>query len=134
MGVCCFFYRIDSLCRLESLYASESYAEIATILKTTFGYNGNFPTAGRVGRPAQLAMLMHSLWYLDRTQCFVWTEVCLGECVSHLVKPDRDRIKWEQVLNKCIAILCEIIKGETVCIGEREIGDCFDVAANMWVL
>lgn len=122
MVLCSFVYRIDSLCRLESLYASESYSEITTILKTTFDYNDNFPTAGRVGRPAQLAMLMHSFWYLDRTQCFVWTEVCLCECVSHLIKPAQDQVKWEQVLNKCVAILCEIIKAETVCIGEKKKG------------
>jgi hypothetical protein len=70
-----------------------------------------------MGRPAQLAMLLHSLWYTDLTECFVWTEECLYEALSHFLKPTTDSDKWEKVVEKCLAFFQEIIKMETVGVG-----------------
>lgn len=71
-----------------------------------------------MGRPAQLGMLLHSLWYTDITDCFVWTEECLFESLGHFVKPAKDGDKWEMVIEKCLGIFLEIIKMETVSIGK----------------
>jgi hypothetical protein len=59
-------------------------------------------------------MLLHSLWYTDLTECFVWTEECLYEALSHFLKPTTDSDKWEKVVEKCLAFFQEIIKMETV--------------------
>lgn len=112
-----FYYRIDSLSRLDQLFHSKHYTEVAEILKTTFVCIGGPPTCGRMGRPAQLGMLMDSLWYTDQKECFIWTEKCLRETVEHFIKPQKERLKWELVLKKCLEILNLIIKEETVSIG-----------------
>ncbi|EFA00717.1 hypothetical protein TcasGA2_TC003597 [Tribolium castaneum] len=105
---------ITSLNCIETLYNSEKYREVAEILKLTFNSSGNHPTCGKMGRPAQLAMLMHSLWFTDLTECFVWTEECLYEALTHFLKPTRDADKWEKIVEKCLAFFQEIIKMETV--------------------
>ncbi|XP_063910388.1 calcineurin-binding protein cabin-1-like isoform X2 [Zophobas morio] len=105
---------ITSLNCIEELYNGEKYRDVAEILKLTFNSSGNHPTCGKMGRPAQLAMLMHSLWYTDLTECFVWTEECLFEAVGHFLKPVRNADKWEKIVEKCLAFFQEIIKMETV--------------------
>ncbi|RZC42711.1 calcineurin-binding protein cabin-1, partial [Asbolus verrucosus] len=105
---------ITSLNCIEELYNAEKYREVAEILKLTFNSSGNHPTCGKMGRPAQLAMLLHSLWYTDLTECFVWTEECLYEALAHFLKPVRDCDKWEKIVEKCLAFFQEIIKMETV--------------------
>ncbi|KAF5297375.1 hypothetical protein FQR65_LT01305 [Abscondita terminalis] len=107
---------IDSLSRLEQLYNSKSYKEVAEILKASFLCMGNPPTFGRMGRPAQLGMLMDSLWYLNKSECFVWSEKCFNESVAHLLHPKKDKDKWGLVLKKCLEMMQEIIKLETVII------------------
>ncbi|KAK5640159.1 hypothetical protein RI129_010970 [Pyrocoelia pectoralis] len=91
---------IDSLSRLEQLYNAKSYKEVADILQATFMCIGNPPTFGRMGRPAQLGMLMDSLWFLDKGECFIWSEKCFQEAVDHFVNPVKDKDKWELVLKK----------------------------------
>lgn len=109
---------MNSLSQLEKLYEMKEYTKVATILKSTFGIYGNHPTSGRMGRPAQLGILLHSLWFTDIMDCFIWTEECLHESLQHFVKPSKDRDKWEMVIEKCLGIFLEIIKMETVSIGE----------------
>jgi hypothetical protein len=108
---------ITSLNCIEELFNSEKYRDVAEILKLTFNSSGHHPTSGKMGRPAQLAMLLHSLWYTDLTECFVWTEECLYEALSHFLKPTTDSDKWEKVVEKCLAFFQEIIKMETVGVG-----------------
>lgn len=104
--------------QLEKLYDSQKYGEVASILKLTFKMS-NPPTHGRMGRPAQLGMLLHSLWYTDIIDCFIWTEECLNECLKKFLKPQKDSEKWEMVLVKCLMFLNDIIKSETVSICKR---------------
>ncbi|XP_072399616.1 uncharacterized protein [Diabrotica undecimpunctata] len=106
---------INSLSTVESLFNSEKYTEAADILKETFG-GGPCPQVGRMGRPAQLGLLMHSLWFTDKGQCFIWTEQSLNEAFEQHLKFSKDQDKWEKVLEKCLAILFEIIKQDTICV------------------
>ncbi|GJQ83227.1 hypothetical protein Trydic_g8826 [Trypoxylus dichotomus] len=106
---------IECLSQLEKLYDSQKYNEVAQVLKLTFAMS-NPPTYGRMGRPAQLGMLLHSLWYTDTIECFIWTEECLNECLRHFLKPHKDSEKWEMVVIKCLLFLHDIIKNETVTI------------------
>lgn len=106
---------INSLSCVENLYNSEKYIEVAEIIKTTFAiHTRHHPQVGRLGRPAQLGMLLHSLWFTDLTECFIWTEACLCEAYEHFMKLGKDSEKWEKILEKCLAILHEIIKKETI--------------------
>lgn len=79
----------------------------------------NPPTYGRMGRPAQLGMLLHSLWYTDTVDCFIWTEECINVSLKSFLKPQKDSDKWEMVLLKCLMFLNEIIKSETVTICKK---------------
>ncbi|CAG9860246.1 unnamed protein product [Phyllotreta striolata] len=106
---------ISSLSLVENMYNSEKYREVADILKATFN-GGPCLQVGRLGRPAQLGILMHSLWYLNKTECFIWTEECLNEAFDQYLKLNKDQDKWEKILEKCLAILYEIIKSDTICI------------------
>lgn len=110
-------FRINSLSQLEQLYDAKEYTKVADILKTTFGSCTSHPSCGRMGRPAQIGMLLHSLWYTDLTECFVWCEECLFESLSHFLTPLHMADKWEMVIQKCFLIMVEIIKKETVSIG-----------------
>lgn len=115
---------MTSLSTVEELYNAEKYHEVANIIKTTFNSVGNYPQVGRIGRPAQLGLLLHSLWFTDMTECFIWNEVCLNEAVEHFLKPLKDCLKWELIVEKCLAIFHEIIKSETVsifdCLNDEE--------------
>lgn len=106
---------INSLTIVENLFNSEKYSEVAEILKETFN-GGPWPQVGRMGRPAQLGLLMHSLWFTDMGQCFVWTEECLHEAFEQHLKFTKDQEKWEKIVEKCLAILYEIIKQDTLCV------------------
>ncbi|XP_050504043.1 calcineurin-binding protein cabin-1 isoform X3 [Diabrotica virgifera virgifera] len=106
---------INSLSTVENLFNSEKYKEAADILKDTFN-GGPCPQVGRMGRPAQLGILMHSLWFMDKGQCFIWTEQSLNEAFEQHLKFSKDQDKWEKVLEKCLAILFEIIKQDTICV------------------
>lgn len=108
---------VTSLNCIEDLYNKEEYREVADIIKLTFAVSENPPICGRMGRPAQLAMLMHSLWYIDLYECFVWTEECLFEAVVYFLKHSRDYSKWEKIIDKCLAFCQEIIRMETVAVG-----------------
>ncbi|KAG5899799.1 hypothetical protein JTB14_006132 [Gonioctena quinquepunctata] len=105
---------INSLATVEALFNAEKYTEVAEILKLTFNESGIRPQVGRMGRPAQLALLMHSLWFTNMSECFIWTEVCLHEAFDQYLKICKERDKWEKIIEKCLAILHEIIKKETV--------------------
>lgn len=107
-------FRIDSLSRVEDLYEKEAYDEVAEILKLTFNSSNSKVTYGKIGRQAQLGMLMHSLWYTNQTDCFIWTEKCLHEALKFVIKPTTDFDKWEMVVEKCLLIMYELIKCETV--------------------
>lgn len=107
---------INSLETVESLYNSEKYVEVSEILKQTFNNSGNHPSVGRMGRPAQLGLLLHSLWFTDLTECFIWAEECLFEALDHYLKPRKDADKWEKIVEKCLAICHEIVKKETVSV------------------
>ncbi|KAJ8933154.1 hypothetical protein NQ314_014181 [Rhamnusium bicolor] len=118
---------INSLGTVENLFNLEKYTEVAEILKLTFNNSGNHPQVGRMGRPAQLGLLLHSLWFTDLTECFIWAEECLHEALDHYLKPRKDLDKWEKIVEKCLAILNEIIKKETVSVidslkEEKELG------------
>ncbi|XP_056640755.1 calcineurin-binding protein cabin-1-like isoform X2 [Diorhabda sublineata] len=106
---------INSLTAVENLFNAEKYSQVAEILKETFN-GGPCPQVGRMGRPAQLGLLMHSLWFTDMGQCFVWTEECLYEAFEQHLKFTKDQEKWEKIVEKCLAILYEIIKRDTVCV------------------
>lgn len=69
-----------------------------------------------MGRPAQLGMLLHALWYTDIIDCFIWTEECLNESLRNFLKTSKDYSKWEMVLVKCLLFLNDIIKSETITI------------------
>lgn len=69
-----------------------------------------------MGRPAQLGMLMDSLWYVNKSECFIWTGKCLSESVIHFLKPLKDQDKWQMVLSKCLTVLLEIIKQENIIV------------------
>lgn len=106
---------INSLGCVEHLYNSEIYDEVVEIIKSTFSNRSrHHPQVGRLGRPAQLGLLLHSLWFTDLTQCFIWTEECLHESYNYFMKPGKDSEKWEKILEKCLAMLFEIIKKETI--------------------
>ncbi|XP_031357687.1 calcineurin-binding protein cabin-1-like isoform X2 [Photinus pyralis] len=107
---------IDSLSHLEHLYNAKSYREVTNILQATFVCIGNPPTFGRMGRPAQLGMLMDSLWFLDKAECFLWSEKCFQEAVERFTNPPKDADKWELVLKKCLEMMHDVIKTETVAI------------------
>ncbi|XP_017772871.1 PREDICTED: calcineurin-binding protein cabin-1-like [Nicrophorus vespilloides] len=107
---------IHSLSRLDELFNGQMYEEVANILKTTFTSSSNNVTCGKIGRPAQLGMLMHALWFTNLTECFLWTEECLNETLGHYLKPTTYEDKWEMVLEKCLAIMQEVIKNETVAV------------------
>lgn len=111
------FLRIDSLSRLEELFDNQRYTEVAEIIKNTFN-SINHPTYGKIGRPAQIGMLLHALWFTDISDCFVWTEECLYEALDYLLKPKRYEDKWEAIAEKCLLIMQEIIKMETVSVGK----------------
>lgn len=106
---------INSLGCVENLYNSEKYNEVSAIIKGTFeNHTRHHPQVGRLGRPAQLGLLLHSLWFTDLTDCFIWTEECLYESYDHFMKPSKDSDKWEKMIEKCLSILHEIIKKETI--------------------
>ncbi|CAH0547224.1 unnamed protein product [Brassicogethes aeneus] len=108
---------INSLSSVENLYKEQKYTQVANIIKATFTSPGsNNIQVGRMGRPAQLGILLHSLWFTDMNECFVWTEVCLYESLENYLKPSKDHDKWEKMVDKCLAILHEIIKSETVSV------------------
>ncbi|KAF5296187.1 hypothetical protein FQA39_LY12641 [Lamprigera yunnana] len=107
---------IESLSHLEQLYNLRSYREVVEILKATFLCVGAPPTFGRMGRSAQLGMLMDSLWFLNKDECFIWTEKCFNEAVDHFLVPKKHHDKWELVLKKCLEMMHEIIKLETVIV------------------
>lgn len=109
---------ITSLTCVEDFYNNEKYREVFGILKLTFNTTGGHPTSGKMGRPAQLAMLLHSLWFTNLTECFVWTEECLFEALGHFLKPSADADKWEKIVEKCLAFFHEIIKMETVSVSK----------------
>lgn len=95
----------------------KDYKKVADVIKTTFSSGRHHhPTCGRMGRPAQIGMLLHALWFTDLTECFVWTEECLYESLDHFLVPSPDRNKWEMVIQKCLAMMLEIIKSETVSV------------------
>lgn len=94
----------------------KEYTKVAEVIKTTFSSSANHPSCGRMGRPAQIGMLLHALWYTDLTECFVWSEECLYESLDHFLVPAPDRNKWEMVIQKCLAMMLEIIKSETVSV------------------
>lgn len=72
-----------------------------------------------MGRPAQIGMLLHALWFTDFTECFIWAEECLYESLDHFLVPSPDRNKWEMVIQKCVGMMLEIIKSETVSVGKK---------------
>lgn len=86
------------------------------MLKSTFKSN-NRATCKKLTRPAQLAMLLHSLWFTDFSECFIWAEECLYEAMDYFIKPKEEDAKWTAVTEKCLLIMQEIIKSETVNIG-----------------
>ncbi|KAK9871634.1 hypothetical protein WA026_013014 [Henosepilachna vigintioctopunctata] len=104
---------IKSISCLEDLFNQEKYKDVADIVKSTFAPNSGCPTFGKVGRPAQLGMLLHSLWFTDFGQCFIWSEECLFEANVHYNRPGPDRTRWEKVVEKCLGIMHEIIKHES---------------------
>ncbi|KAL3275832.1 hypothetical protein HHI36_020575 [Cryptolaemus montrouzieri] len=104
---------IKSVSCLEDLYNREKYKEVAEIVKSTFASDSGCPTYGKVGRPAQLGMLLHALWFTDFDQCFIWSEECLFEAHAFYTRPGPDRIRWESVVEKCLGIMHEIIKHKT---------------------
>ncbi|XP_066152387.1 calcineurin-binding protein cabin-1-like isoform X2 [Euwallacea fornicatus] len=109
---------INSLGNIENLFNAQKYAEVADVLKHTFN-SGSYSKVGRMGRPAQLGILMHSLWFTDWEDCFIWTEECLNEAVLSWGKPNTDQDKWEKIIEKCLGIFQEIIKKETVSIIDK---------------
>ncbi|KAL1517234.1 hypothetical protein ABEB36_001024 [Hypothenemus hampei] len=109
---------ISSLGNVEIFFNNQRYREVAETLKQTF-HCGSYPKVGRMGRPAQLGILMHSLWFTDWDECFVWTEECLHEAVLNHGKSNADRDKWEKIIEKCLGIFREIIKKETVSIIDK---------------
>lgn len=104
--------------QLETLYEMKDYKTVADVIKTTFSNGRNHPTCGKMGRPAQIGMLLHALWYTDFTECFVWAEECLYESLDYFLVPSPDRNRWEMVIQKCVAMMLEIIKSETVSVGK----------------
>lgn len=70
-----------------------------------------------MSRQAQLAMLLHSLWFIDFADCFVWSEECLCEALGQYLTVKHVDDKWIGVIEKCILIMQEIINKETVGIG-----------------
>lgn len=98
------------------MYNSQKYTEVADVLKNTFLTNNNLVNSGRMGRPAQIGILLHSLWFTDKTECFIWAEICLNEALEHFIKPKKNCFKWEMIIDKCVRILLEIVKLETVSI------------------
>ena len=106
--------------QLDELFAQEDFNAVAKIIKNTFKSSSGLKNPGRRGRPIQLGMLMHSLWMTDIVDCFVWTEECLNEAMIHYIRPTTPTFydKWILVLDKCLCILLEIIKMETVCISK----------------
>ncbi|XP_076263012.1 calcineurin-binding protein cabin-1-like isoform X2 [Rhynchophorus ferrugineus] len=109
---------IISLTNVETLFNSQNYQEVIDILKQTFG-SGSYSKVGRMGRPAQLGILLHSLWYTDWGECFVWTEECLNEALQNYGKLNADHEKWEKIIEKCLGIFHEIIKKETFSIIDK---------------
>ncbi|CAH1130403.1 unnamed protein product [Ceutorhynchus assimilis] len=109
---------INSLGNVEQLFNAQNYTEAAEILKQTF-LSGIYSKVGRMGRPAQLGILMHSLYYTNWEECFIWTEECLHEAVVSYSKPNSDQDKWEMIIKKCLLIFQEIIKKETVSIIDK---------------
>ncbi|XP_049819856.1 calcineurin-binding protein cabin-1-like isoform X2 [Aethina tumida] len=108
---------VNSLGTVQNLYKEERYVEVAEIIKATFSLPGsNSIQVGRVGRPAQLGFLLHSLWFTNTTDCFIWTEECFKESLDNYLKPNKDYEKWEGMVQKCLSILQEIIKSDTVSI------------------
>ncbi|XP_030756514.1 calcineurin-binding protein cabin-1-like isoform X2 [Sitophilus oryzae] len=107
-----------SLSSVESLFNSQQYDEVIDILRLTFG-TGSYSKVGRMGRPAQLGILMHSLWYTNWEQCFIWTEECLYEALQNYGKPNVDQDKWQKIIEKCLGFFLEIIKKETVSIIDK---------------
>lgn len=111
------YFRVNSLGTVQNLYKEERYVEVAEIIKATFSLPGsNSIQVGRVGRPAQLGFLLHSLWFTNTTDCFIWTEECFKESLDNYLKPNKDYEKWEGMVQKCLSILQEIIKSDTVSI------------------
>lgn len=107
---------MDSLSRLEELYDKQQYVEVADIIKNTFK-SFSRPRYKRMTRQAQLAMLLHALWYVDFSECFIWSEECLYEAVENYIKNNQNDEKWIAVIEKCLLIMRDIIKKETVIIG-----------------
>ncbi|XP_060519435.1 calcineurin-binding protein cabin-1-like isoform X2 [Cylas formicarius] len=106
---------ISSLGNVENLYNSGQYKEVSDIIKQTF-VAGSHPKVGRMGRPAQLGFLLHSLWYTDMGECFIWAEECFHEAMQNYQQPNLDRDKWEKIIEKCLGIFQDGIKQESVCI------------------
>lgn len=75
------------------------------------------PTSKKITRQAQLGMLLHSLWFTDFSECFLWSEECLYEALDHFLKLKQTDDKWNAIVEKCVLIMYEIIKVETVGIG-----------------
>uniref|UniRef100_A0AAR5P9I3 Calcineurin-binding protein cabin-1 MEF2-binding domain-containing protein n=1 Tax=Dendroctonus ponderosae TaxID=77166 RepID=A0AAR5P9I3_DENPD len=109
---------IISLGNIENLFNSQKYSEVADILKETF-FSGSYSKVGRMGRPAQLGILMHSLWFTDWEDCFIWTEECLNEAIRNYVSRNTDYDKWEKIVGKCLGIFQEIINKESVSIIDK---------------
>ncbi|XP_050312415.1 calcineurin-binding protein cabin-1-like isoform X8 [Anthonomus grandis grandis] len=109
---------ITSMEGVETLFSEKKYREAADIVKKTFPYGGCYKV-GTMGRPAQLGILMHSLWYTDLSECFIWTEECLNEAVTTLNRSHSNRDPWEKILDKCLIFCQEIINKESVCVTDK---------------
>lgn len=62
---------------------------------------------------------MHSLWFINWVECFVWTEECLYEAVTNWHRTNVDHDKWEKIIDKCLGFFQEIIQKETVSVLDK---------------
>lgn len=112
------FVRIKSVSCLDELFEQEKYDEVAQIVVSTFESDFGCTTVGKMGRPAQLGMLLHSFWYTDFDKCFLWCEECLFESYPYYSRPGPNRQQWEGVVQKCLLMMQQIIKNKSRAVGE----------------
>ncbi|XP_044767142.1 uncharacterized protein LOC123323022 [Coccinella septempunctata] len=106
-------HMIKSVSCLEELFDQAKYNEVAEIVVSTFESDSGYPTVGKIGRPTQLGMLLHSFWFTDFDKCFLWCEECLFESYPHYTKPGPNRPQWEAIVEKCLLMMLEIIKNKS---------------------
>ncbi|KAJ1527313.1 hypothetical protein ONE63_008831 [Megalurothrips usitatus] len=122
--------RQQQLSEVDELYSSGQYEVLSSTLTECFKYCAqqadceNTETNNLPDRPTQMAMLLDSLWKLQRyNDCFYWTEACLHEAFNrYLNSIESDNTSQEHEDNQMWATTVErLLAGLNGCLKVAEL-------------